>query len=110
MEDKVLAGFTEEMWRLYREPLKRFGYNANYFREMLEERGPVSTAQHLAGSPGHHEGLTKLYELGALDLSVEALIQRQPWRELFDERTLAVARKKLLDLNYSESDGGAFPA
>src|SRR5688500_9495336 len=110
MEDKVLAGFTEEMWWLYRESLKRFGYNASYFREMLEERGPISTARHLAGSPGHHEGLTKLYELGALDLSVEALIQRRPWRELFDERTLAAARKKLLDLNYSESDGGTFPA
>ncbi len=102
MSGDLLQHFGEEMWRLYREPAKRLGYNATYFRELLEDRGPVETAVFLAGAPGHHEGLTTLYELGALNLSVEALILRDPWCHYFEPKTLAAARKKLAALGYSE--------
>lgn len=98
----LVARFEAEMWRLYREPAKRFGYKAHYFREMLEARGAIETARILAGSPGHHEGLTRLYELKALDLSVEALVLRPPWNTLFHPSVLKVARKKLKDLGYEE--------
>jgi hypothetical protein len=102
MNDELEAKFEEEMWRLYREPAKRFGYNATYFREMLQARGAIDTARHLAGSPEHHEGLTKLYELGALHLSVEALVLRDPWNREFEPEVLNTARKKPRDLRYEE--------
>jgi len=91
------------MWRLFEEPARRFGYKATYFHEMLEEHGALETARRLAGSPKHHEGLTKLYDLKALHLSVEALVLRPPYDTLFEPSLLKAARKKLRDLGYEES-------
>ncbi|MFH1742875.1 MAG: hypothetical protein ABIH23_28050 [bacterium] len=106
MDRKLVAQFEREMWRLYEEPKKRCGYNATYFRRMLEEDGALETARRLAGDPKHHEGLTRLWEYQALDLSVEALVLRDPWNQLFTPDVLAIARKKLCDLKYSEPAPG----
>ena len=102
MDQKLVAGFEREMWRVYEEPKKRYGYNATRFLKMLLEHDPLETARRLAGDPKHHEGLTRLYEWKALDLSVEALVLRDPWNKLFTPDVLATARKKLCDLGYSE--------
>jgi hypothetical protein len=101
-ERRLVARFDQEMWRLYEEAKTWCGYNATYYRQMLVQYGALETACRLAGEPTHHEGLTRLWERGALDLSVEALVLRAPWDQLFTAEVLAAARKKLLALDYSE--------
>jgi hypothetical protein len=67
---------------------------------MLEMHGGVSAARQLLRSPGHPEGLTKLWELGRLDLSMEALVLREPWIVLFNDDERRIARKRLHELGY----------
>ena len=101
MDERLLADFELEMMRLYEEAKRRCGYNATYFLEMVTTTA-FDTARQLAGDPRHHEGLTRLWEENALDLSVEALVLRQPWRQLFEQQVLEQAAKKLRALDYWE--------
>lgn len=104
MAEGLAADFENEMWRLYEEPKRRFGYNATYFLRMLDEGDPLETARRLALEPRHSEGLTFLWEKHALDLSVEALVLRDPWNTLFAPEVLEAARKKLRALGYVVPD------
>ena len=93
--------FEDEMMRLYEEPKRRFGYNATYFLQMIQEHGALEAARRLAREPRHHEGLTRLWQHNALELSVEATVRRAPWRQLFDDEILRAAKRKLEDLHYA---------
>ena len=69
---------------------------------MLTEHGGLIAAKKLIADPKYSDGLTKLWELKRLDLSVEALVLREPWSKLFTTEELASARKKLNELGYIE--------
>lgn len=79
-----------------------YGYHPTYFLRMLENYGPVSTATQLATASKFHEGFTKLWELGRLDLTVEAIMLRDPHRILFPEEVLKKALLRLKALGYKE--------
>ena len=94
--------FEKEMMHLYEEPKRLYHYNATYLLKMIHEHGHLNAAKILVKNPAHSEGLTKLWELGELGLSVEALSLRDPWNQLFSDDELEAAAKKLKDLDYSE--------
>lgn len=73
---------------------KEAGYNATRFLSMLSERGGLETARILLGAATVSDGYSALWELGRLDLTVEAVILEEPWRELFTpvERRTAIRR------------------
>jgi hypothetical protein len=102
MPEGLIAGFEREMFKIYDEAGRRFGYNANYYLRMLEDRGALETAQRLVSEPRHSEGLTFLWEKKALGLSVEALVLREPWNKLFSRKIHEAARRKLRELGYDE--------
>ena len=52
---------------------------------------------------GYSEGLTALWERGRLDITMEALVLKKPWTELFTEEDLSVARKRLYELGYKKT-------
>jgi hypothetical protein len=52
--------------------------------------------------PKFHEGFIKLWELGRLDLTVEAIILRNPFNPLFSREVLNTARVRLEQLGYIE--------
>jgi hypothetical protein len=91
-----------EMYRLYEEPKEKYGYNGTYYLKMLEKLGSLETARRLAGDPKIHAGLIRLQKHNALHLSVEALVLRERWRDLFDDDVRKAAREKLRKLGYSE--------
>lgn len=62
---------------------------------MIHERGGLATARSLLQSQNVSEGFTKLWELGRLDLTVEALVLRSPWSQLFTEGELRIAKARL---------------
>ena len=69
------------------------------FLQMLNERGGLATARALlSGTPS--DGFTKLWELGRLDLAVEALVIREQWHSMFSSTELAVARRRLTDAGF----------
>lgn len=100
MTDKLESAFDEAMRNIYRSALSECHYRATRFLQMVEQHGGVSAAKQLLHSSGYPEGLTKLWELRRLDLSMEALVLKDPWRTLFTEEDLRIARKRLKDLNF----------
>lgn len=103
MPDKIEADFHRAMLGIYQSALSECGYRATRFRQMVNERGGLRAAKELLHSGGYSEGLTALWEYGRLDLSMEALVLQKPWSSLFTKEELAVARKRLHDLNYLSS-------
>ena len=101
MTDKLESAFDEAMRNIYQSALSECRYRATRFLQMVEQYGGVSAAKQLLHSPGHPEGLTKLWELRRLDLSMEALVLKDPWKTLFTEEDIRIARKRLKDLDFN---------
>lgn len=95
------SNFEAEMIRFYKEASK-LGYNATRFLDMFYEFGGVNSAKKLLAKEKYiQEGVIKLWELGRLDLSVEALVLKPEYKDLFSEAELATAKKRLNELNYN---------
>ena len=87
--------FHHAMLGVYREVKLKVGYNATRFFHMVGEHGGLSAAQVLLATPEVSDGFTELYCRKQLKLSMEYLVLKQPWCQLFSEEELAVARKRL---------------
>ena len=92
-------GFHNEMLRIYEEA-KEFGYYPTYFLGMVVEHGGLEAAKRLLRGSDISDGLARLWEEGRLDLSMEALVIRDPWRLLFTDAELENARRRLDELGY----------
>lgn len=71
------------------------GYRPIEFLRVVEREGALTTARRLIMRSAPSSGFTRLWELKRLDLTVEALALRQPWRRLFTEAELGQARQRL---------------
>lgn len=66
--------------------ISQYRYRPSYFLQMLDNYGVVGTAIKLVMASKFHEGFTKLWELGRLDLTVEAIILQNPYNQLFPKK------------------------
>jgi len=93
--------FDEAMLTIYRRAKSEAKYTASVFYRMLDERGGLATAKYLINAEKPSDGYTRLYELGRLDLTVEAVVVEEPrWHSLFTAEELAKARKRLAVYGY----------
>ena len=83
---KMLQLYDEQR-RVMRAPVR--------FLNMVQNHGVLEAARRLLASSSVGDGFVALWEVGRLDLSVEALVLQEPWRALFTEEELAVARQRL---------------
>ena len=88
------------MLQIYEQAKSECGYTATRFRNMVANQGGVQAAKALLASVGYSEGLTRLWEEKRLDISMEATVLKDPWRNLFTNQELTAARKKLAALGY----------
>jgi len=95
-----LAAFHEAMVDIYRRAKSEAGYTATYFLSMVSERGGYETALYLIHTDRPSDGYTALYERGRLDLTVEALVLRPDWDDLFTAEARDLARKRLTDYGF----------
>ncbi|WP_404390383.1 hypothetical protein [Pseudoalteromonas phenolica] len=99
--DNLEKKFDDAMMNIYTQALSEVNYKATVFFRMLLEHKGLETAKRLIHSPKVSDGYTSLWELGRLDLTVEALIIDNPvWHALFDEEELAICVKRLKDYKY----------
>ena len=105
MADDLEKAFHEAMLNIYDLGLSRYRYRATWFLRMVREQGGVSAARQLLNAPGYHEGLTRLWELGGLKISMEALVLEPRWASLFTEEELRISRKRLEDLGFNPNLG-----
>jgi hypothetical protein len=94
------ARFHNDMVGSYHLLSQRYGYRATYFLQMVEEHGGVEAARRLIQSVQPGEGLTRLWELKRLDLSVEAYVSRAEYTPLFTEEERMIASSRLKAYGY----------
>ena len=93
--------FDTVMMDIYTRALSEVNYNAPIFLRMLHEHRGLETARRLIHSPTVSKGYTTLWELGRLDLTVEALIiENERWQELFSDEEIAICERRLRDYEY----------
>jgi predicted Zn-dependent peptidase len=105
MQDETKA-FDAAMLQIYHRAKSEAGYTASIFFKMLSERRGIATAKYLINAPTPSDGYTRLYELGRLDLTVEAVVvENKKWHALFTAEELQRARDRLTQYRYSKKDG-----
>jgi hypothetical protein len=96
--------FDEAMMEIYRRAKLECNYTPSVFHNMLSKYRGVKTAKQLINSRKVSDGYTRLYELGRLDLTVEAVIYDAPkWYKLFEEEEIIICKKRLNDYRYFET-------
>ncbi len=80
---------------VYRKARSEAGYNATLFLRMVTDHGGLAAARQLLHAPAVSQGFTALWERGRLDLTMEALVLREPFPVLFTEDELETARQRL---------------
>lgn len=80
---------------------ERLKYFPSYFKRMLNTDGGYETVKRILASGKPSEGFEKLWELGQLKLTCEAIIVETKWRRYFDEDMLERAENLLRKSGYS---------
>ncbi len=93
--------FHEEMLGIYERAKKDCGYNAIRFLQTVVEKGGLKAAKEWLSVSTPQDGLFTLWELGRLDLSMEALVLSKQFRGLFTDQELAEAKRRLVNLRYA---------
>lgn len=97
----LIENFDAAMMGIYHRALSEAGYRASIFLNMLHKLRGLETARRLIHSPAVSDGYIALWELGRLDLTVEALIiENTYWHELFSDEELAICRNRLREYRY----------
>lgn len=97
----LIEQFDNAMMGIYNRALSEVNYRASVFLNMLHQHQGLETARRLINSTAVSDGYTALWELGRLDLTVEALILENPtWHELFSSEELAICNRRLRDYRY----------
>jgi hypothetical protein len=91
--------FHHAMVSIYERARHECGYNATRFLQMVNSRGGLQAARLLLHGP-LTDGFAALWELGRLDITMEALILQATWSQLFTDEELEIARRRLQDAGY----------
>ena len=94
MANEIEDAFHREIEGTYYTAAK-LGYRASYFLKMIKVYGGLATAHRLLKAHDSQSGLSRLWELGRLDISVEALVLLERWAGLFSDEERRVARERL---------------
>jgi hypothetical protein len=110
MNKPLEEAFHQKMVEVYEKAKTECHYNAVRFHQMVQKHRGLPTAKMLLASKQHPEGLTSLWELKRLDISMEATLIQEPWCSLFSPEELAIAKKRLKELGYTPAEQERPPA
>ena len=109
MTASLEAAFHMAMLDIY-QAAADLGYRPTHFLQMVHEHGGVATARRLLSGPVAQSGLTTLWELGRLDISMEALVVQERWQPLFSDAERQAARDRLSAYGYDPASGCERPS
>jgi hypothetical protein len=101
MPIELESRFHEAMVDIYRRAKADAGYNATRFLQIVSDQGGYQAARTLIHASTVSDGYAALWERGHLELTVEALILKPEWHDLFSEVERNIARKRLTDYGYN---------
>ncbi len=97
---KIEDKFHMEMVNIYNAAKRECGYNATRFIQMISEIGGLKTAKQLITKENETYGFERLWELKRLDLSVEALVLKKEFIELFSLSEREICKQRLHKYGY----------
>lgn len=100
MANDLELQFNKRMRQIYDQANEECGYTATRFMPMVNEHGGLITAKRLLNMSAYSEGLTRLWEMKRLEISMVATVLQAPWRQLFTPEELSKAEVKLKQLGY----------
>lgn len=92
--------FTEDMNNIYHTAKKELKYTASRFIQLVARDGGVKAAQKLISKNGGTYGFEVLWEYKRLDLSVEALVLKPEYKELFTLEEREICKNRLEQFGY----------
>ncbi|MCT4660941.1 MAG: hypothetical protein N4A40_03695 [Tissierellales bacterium] len=92
--------FHEDMKDIYFIAKKELKYNASRFFQLVASEGGVKAAKQLISKSGSTYGFEVLWEHKRLDLSVEALVLRPEYKELFTDEERKICMNILTEFGY----------
>ena len=104
MSASLEAEFQRAMLNIYYAAAE-VDYRPTRIRQMVHEHGGVAAAKRLLSGPVAQSGLTTLWELGRLDISMEALVVQERWEPLFSDAERQAARDRLSAYGYDPASG-----
>lgn len=93
--------FHQEMINLYKRTSKELKYKPPKLMDYINKYGGYEAAVKYITGDSQVQDFTILWENERLDLSVEALVTKAPYRELFLEDIVKYCDKKLADYSYA---------
>lgn len=105
MSQNLSDRFHARMLAIHEQAARECNYKATRFLQLVQRIGGVAAAKQLLHGRQHSEGLTRLWQEKRLDISMEAAVLEMPWRALFTEEDLAIARQRLSALGYKFPPG-----
>ena len=93
--------FSEVMFAIYHQA-DEIGYKPRRFLQMLyDDKDAVLTARRLINASRPSDGYTRLWELGCLGLSVEAVVHdNAEWHQLFTPDEIQRCKNRLEGYGY----------
>jgi hypothetical protein len=92
--------FARAMRDVYERARTEAGYTATYFLRMLSDLGPLETANRLLHSQRPSDGFTALWQRGRLDLTVENVVLKPEFAQLFTDEDRDIARRRLAEYGF----------
>lgn len=92
--------FNAAMQNIYKTAKKELGYNATRFLQVISEKGGLEAAKILIAKDGGTYGFEVLWEHKKLELSVEAHVLKDEYRELFTEDERKICKERLEEFGY----------
>jgi hypothetical protein len=82
------------------ENAKDYDYFATYFKQMVDQYGGLGAAKRLLARQEVQAGLMRLWEIGQLNRSMEALVIQERFRSLFTQSEIDEAHRRLNLLDF----------
>lgn len=99
-QSQLEAKFHQRMLLVHEQAKVDLNYHATRFQSLVLSVGGVNAAKQLLSTQHYSEGLTRLWEEGRLDISMEAAVLEYSWQELFTQDELETAELRLTELGY----------
>ena len=96
LDEELIKTFRRAVTATY-DTLAKMGLGDS---EGLDEYGPIEMAHRLLKGPRTSPGFARLWEMGKLHMSIEALVLRKEFQSLFTDAERNVARERLVNKGY----------
>jgi hypothetical protein len=97
--DILINKFSSDMESIYHTASK-LGYTPTFFWKMVQSMGGYQAAKKLIYTKNPSSGLTRLWDLRRLDLSVEAHVIKPEYSSLFSEEERRICTERLESFGY----------